>query len=168
MIIVKEDIYKILSEVMDPEVPVLSVLDLGIVRDVQTEDDRVIITITPTYSGCPAMDMIRKNIEGSLNEHGYPNVQIRNTLSPAWTTDWMSEAGKDKLRVFGIAPPNPTQQLAGRRHELEAVHARIASPFIRNASVNSAPACKAIWRCLTAWSPQLFQMPLIVFVNCIT
>ena len=156
MIIEKEDILKILGEVMDPEVPVLSVLDLGIVRDVQMEDDRVFVTITPTYSGCPAMDIIRKNIEHSLNQHGYSSVQIRNTLSPAWTTDWMSEAGKDKLRAFGIAPPNPTQQSCESRrfHELEAVQCPHCQSFhTERISEFGSTACKAIWRCLDCLEP---------------
>src|SRR5881396_1965400 len=99
-----EAIWQILEMVVDPEVPVLSILDLGIVREVKFNDDQVEIVITPTYTGCPAMDMISMNIKLALIEHGYNNVKITSVLSPAWTTDWMSEAGKEKLRAYGIAP----------------------------------------------------------------
>jgi len=156
MIIEKEDVFKILGGVMDPEVPVLSVLDLGIVREVQLENGRVIVTITPTYSGCPAMDMIRRNIESSLKQHGFPDVQIRSSLSPAWTTDWMSETGKEKLKAFGIAPPNPTQQSCekDRFHKLEAVQCPHCNSFhTERVSEFGSTACKAIWRCLDCLEP---------------
>src|SRR5215472_5765628 len=100
-------IWSILESVEDPEVPVLSVIDLGIIREVSLEDGRPVIVITPTYSGCPAMDMIRVRIRMALMENGFSDVQIRTVLSPAWTTDWMSEKGKEKLKAFGIAPPMP-------------------------------------------------------------
>ena len=100
-----------LEEVNDPEVPVLSVVDLGIVREVRAGGDEIEIIITPTYSGCPAMDVIRMNIRMKLLERGYPNLRLTTVLSPAWTTDWMSERGKEKLREYGIAPPLPLQQV---------------------------------------------------------
>ncbi|RYD89704.1 MAG: phenylacetate-CoA oxygenase subunit PaaJ, partial [Sphingobacteriales bacterium] len=103
-------IWSLLKAVKDPEIPVLSVLDMGIVRDVAVSGDEVVITITPTYSGCPAMDVIAMDIRLKLIEHGIRKVQIRQQLTPAWTTDWMSAEGKEKLRAFGIAPPNPRQQ----------------------------------------------------------
>ena len=110
-----KNIWSLLQEVSDPEVPVLSVIDLGIVRDVKVSksgaEDEIEVVITPTYSGCPAMDVIRMNIRMVLLEHGYKNVQITTILSPAWTTDWMSQAGKEKLKAYGIAPPNPKQQV---------------------------------------------------------
>src|SRR3954452_7006286 len=94
----KEEILQILETVYDPEVPVLSVVDLGIIRDVQfsgprSEEQGIVILITPTYTGCPAMDVIRTNIRLALIEHGYPNLTIKTILSPAWTTEWMSEKG---------------------------------------------------------------------------
>ncbi|HEX5667919.1 MAG TPA: 1,2-phenylacetyl-CoA epoxidase subunit PaaD, partial [Chitinophagaceae bacterium] len=105
-------ILDILSNVPDPEVPVLSVLDLGIVRDVITQDDgSVEVVITPTYTGCPAMDMIATNIRLELLANGYQQPKITTVLSPAWTTDWMSEEGKQKLREYGIAPPLPKQHV---------------------------------------------------------
>ena len=97
-------IWQILETVCDPEVPVLSILDLGIVRKVEINED-VEITITPTYTGCPAMDMIAMNIRLILIENGVKNIKIITTLSPAWTTDWMTDNGKKKLKEYGIAPP---------------------------------------------------------------
>ena len=100
-----EKIWQILGEVCDPEVPVLSVLDLGIIRHVEQVNDKIIITITPTYSGCPAMNTIEKDIKAALLQAGFDNIEIKTILSPAWTTDWLSENGKRKLEAYGIAPP---------------------------------------------------------------
>ncbi|MCZ0211681.1 phenylacetate-CoA oxygenase subunit PaaJ, partial [Streptomyces sp. UMAF16] len=95
-----------LETVKDPEVPVLSVVDLGIVRKVIIEDENTIsIAVTPTYSGCPAMDVIRMQLRILLLENGFKQVNIQQVLSPAWTTDWMSEKGKEQLKAYGIAPP---------------------------------------------------------------
>ena len=146
----EQKIWKLLEEVNDPEVPVLSVLDLGIVRSVKVEDDQVNIIITPTYSGCPAMDVISMDIRLKLMEKGYRNVTIRQQLSPAWTTDWMSEEGKRKLTAYGIAPPNPKQQFCNEemfRQEAvacprcQSYHTELVSQF-------GSTACKAMYRCL--------------------
>src|SRR5258708_36731 len=104
-------IRELLEEVYDPEVPVLTIPDLGILRDVKVDGEQIEIIITPTYTGCPAMDMISMNIKLVLIEHGYRNVKITSVLSPAWTTEWMSEEGKRKLKEYGIASPNPKQQV---------------------------------------------------------
>jgi ring-1,2-phenylacetyl-CoA epoxidase subunit PaaD len=113
-------IWKLLETITDPEVPVLSVIDLGIIRKVEIIHDAgksplgdlgVCIYITPTYSGCPAMDVISMNIRIMLSTLGFKNIKITQWLSPAWTTDWMSEEGKRKLKEYGIAPPNPKQQV---------------------------------------------------------
>ena len=101
----KSVIYNLLEQVPDPEVPVLTVVDLGIIRGVNIENEQVEVIITPTYSGCPAMDMIAVNIRAVLQENGINDVSIKTVLSPAWTTDWMSENGKKKLKAYGIAPP---------------------------------------------------------------
>lgn len=101
----EKKIWKILEEVYDPEIPVLSVIDLGIVREVNAENEPIEIIITPTYSGCPAMDVISMNIRMALILNGLGDVKIRQQLSPAWTTDWMTEIGKQKLTSYGIAPP---------------------------------------------------------------
>src|SRR5476649_2621581 len=100
-----EQVWAWLGEVADPEIPVISVVDLGIVRAVEMAGDVCVVTITPTYSGCPAMQVIADAITDALRGHGISKVRLVNQLSPAWTTDWMSEAGKIKLKDYGIAPP---------------------------------------------------------------
>jgi ring-1,2-phenylacetyl-CoA epoxidase subunit PaaD len=146
----EKEIWKILEEVKDPEVPVLSVIDLGIVRSVKTDADKIDLTITPTYSGCPAMDVISMDIRLKLMEKGFKNISVRQQLSPAWTTDWMSEEGKRKLKAFGIAPPNPKQQFCTSemfRQEVvqcprcNSYHTELISQF-------GSTACKALYRCL--------------------
>ena len=107
----KEEIFALLQNVTDPEVPVLSILDLGIVRDIILKTtDEIEVVITPTYSGCPAMSMIAFNIKMELVANGFKTVTVSEVLSPAWTTDWMSEEGKKKLNAYGIAPPQYTTQ----------------------------------------------------------
>ena len=102
----EKKIWEILETVTDPEIPVLSIIDMGIVRAVQLNNDgELTITITPTYSGCPAMDAISMDIRLKLIEQGYRHVKILSVLSPAWTTDWISAEGRDKLKAYGIAPP---------------------------------------------------------------
>ena len=105
MVITENDIWQILKEVPDPEVPVLNLLDLGIIRDVRFNEDEIEVVVTPTYSGCPATSMINMSIKLKLIEKGFNNLKITNQLSPAWTTDWMTEEGKQKLKAYGIAPP---------------------------------------------------------------
>src|ERR1043165_2196379 len=112
----KATIYSYLQDVTDPEIPVLSVIDLGIVRDVIFHsNDELEIVITPTYSGCPAMDVISMNIRLMLSSLGFGKIKITQVLSPAWTTDWMSDEGKKKLKEYGIAPPNPTAQVCSAK-----------------------------------------------------
>src|SRR6202030_4751087 len=94
------------ASVVDPEIPVLTIADLGVLRAVDVSDGRIEVTITPTYSGCPAMNMIALEIELALEREGFRNSKVRTVLSPAWTTDWMSEDGRRKLREYGIAPPH--------------------------------------------------------------
>jgi ring-1,2-phenylacetyl-CoA epoxidase subunit PaaD len=146
----EKEIWTILEEVKDPEVPVLSVIDLGIVRSVNTLGDAIDITITPTYSGCPAMDVINMDIRLKLIEKGYRNVRIQQQLSPAWTTDWMSEEGKKKLKAFGIAPPNPKQQFCkAEMFQQEAVQCpRCDSWHTELISQFGSTACKSMYRCL--------------------
>jgi ring-1,2-phenylacetyl-CoA epoxidase subunit PaaD len=151
----EKEIWQLLEEVKDPEVPVLSVLDLGIVRSVKTDDDKIDIVITPTYSGCPALDVINMDIRLKLMEKGYRNVTIQQQLSPAWTTDWMSEEGKQKLKAFGIAPPNPQQQFCSAEMFLqEAVQCpRCGSYHTEMISQFGSTACKALYRCLDCQEP---------------
>ena len=104
----RETILAWLADVMDPEVPVVSIVDLGILRDVQWQDEsgtKVIVTVTPTYSGCPATEVIAQSIREALEARGIGHVDVRTQLSPAWTTDWMTLKGRDSLRAYGIAPP---------------------------------------------------------------
>lgn len=148
--ITKEQIWSILEKVNDPEVPVLSVIDLGIVRDVKLSDDEIEITITPTYSGCPAMDVISMNIKFALISHGYKNVKVKQVLSPVWTTDWMSEEGKQKLKEYGIAPPNPKQQVCNE--QLFAADEGVQCPHCNSwhthrISEFGSTACKALYQC---------------------
>ena len=145
-----KQIWDILATVNDPEVPVLSVTDLGIVRDVKIDTDLVEIIITPTYSGCPAMDMITMNIRLALAEHGYRNVKISSVLSPAWTTDWMTEQGKRKLKEYGISPPNPKQQVCDDK--LFAADEAVQCPHCNSyhthrVSEFGSTACKALYQC---------------------
>jgi ring-1,2-phenylacetyl-CoA epoxidase subunit PaaD len=151
----KADIWNILQEVKDPEVPVLSIRDLGIVRDIHLDGETIVITITPTYSGCPAMDMISMDIRLKLLEKGYRHIRIEQQLSPAWTTDWMSEAGKEKLKVYGIAPPNPKQQFCSTEmFQEEAVQCpRCQSYHTERISQFGSTACKALYRCLDCQEP---------------
>lgn len=146
-----EDVKRVLSQVMDPEVPVLSILDLGIVRDIEIEP--LIITITPTYSGCPAMDVIRMNIRIAVIEGlgiQPADFEIKTVLSPAWTTDWMTEEGKQKLKAYGIAPPNFSAAVC--TPDLFAKEEAVQCP--RCNSYNTvmisrfgSTACKALYRC---------------------
>ncbi|MGZ5287021.1 MAG: 1,2-phenylacetyl-CoA epoxidase subunit PaaD [Flavisolibacter sp.] len=150
----EKKILSLLEEVKDPEIPVLSILDLGIVRQVEAsrENDQTFITIiiTPTYSGCPAMDVISMDIRLKLIEKGYRNITIRQQLSPAWTTDWMTETGKQKLKAYGIAPPNPKQQFCtDEMFREEAVACpRCQSYHTTLISQFGSTACKAMYRCL--------------------
>ena len=146
----KEKIYSYLEEVKDPEVPVLSVIDLGIVRDVVFHDnDEIEIFITPTYSGCPAMDVIAMNIRIQLSLLGFKKIKITQILSPAWTTDWMSEEGKQKLRDYGIAPPNPKQQVCNEKlfadEVIQCPHCN--SWHTHRVSEFGSTACKALYVC---------------------
>lgn len=143
-------ILDILARVPDPEVPVLSVTDLGIVRDVVLhKNGEVEVIITPTYTGCPAMDVISMQIRMELIANGYEQVKITTVLSPAWTTDWMSEEGKQKLKEYGIAPPLPKQQVC--KQELFAQEAvpcpRCDSYHTVRVSEFGSTACKALYRC---------------------
>jgi ring-1,2-phenylacetyl-CoA epoxidase subunit PaaD len=146
----EKQIWSILEEVKDPEIPVLSVIDLGIVRSVKAANDKIEINITPTYSGCPAMDVIAMDIRLKLIERGYRNVLVQQQLSPAWTTDWMSEEGKQKLKAFGIAPPNPKQQFCtSEMFQQEAVQCpRCNSYHTELISQFGSTACKSMYRCL--------------------
>ena len=143
-------INNLLKEVKDPEVPVLSILDLGIVRDIRISEQNVEIDITPTYSGCPAMDAISIDIRLKLAEHGYKNVKITSVLSPAWTTDWMTESGKQKLQAYGIAPPQTTSIIPSiytKEAEIKIQCPQCSSYDTRLVSTFGSTACKALYQC---------------------
>jgi ring-1,2-phenylacetyl-CoA epoxidase subunit PaaD len=144
----------ILTNVPDPEIPVLSVVDLGIVRDVRVNDGRVEVDVTPTYSGCPATDVISNDIETALANGGYANARVNRVLSPPWTTDLISEAGRGKLKAYGIAPPvggRSVTALFGEAPEVpcprcESKDTELVSPF------GSTP-CKAHYKCRACAEP---------------
>jgi ring-1,2-phenylacetyl-CoA epoxidase subunit PaaD len=136
-----------LAEVPDPEIPVLSIIDLGIVRDVDC-DNGVVVSLAPTYSGCPATEVIEASVIAALEDRGLADVAVERVLSPPWTTDWITDSGRDKLRQYGIAPP----EKGGSRRALLGRTAKIACP--RCASENTvlisefgSTACKAAYRC---------------------
>ena len=155
-----EQVWEWLGEVADPEIPVISVVDLGIVREVAFEDDACVVTITPTYSGCPAMQVIADAVKEALQAHGLEQVRILSRLAPAWTTDWMSDAGKAALKGYGIAPP--VQQAI----DISGLHAGIrrraapqvncphcGSPHTQLTSEFGSTPCKALYKCLDCREP---------------
>ena len=146
----KERVLEVLNEVMDPEVPVISVVELGIVRDVSVDADRVRVTVTPTYSGCPAMKVIEDDIRSALVSAGAARVDVDTTFTPPWTTDWIGAEAREKLRAFGIAPPGPAQ--ATELITLERRQAPVACPYCGSAKTHlqsefGSTACKAIHVC---------------------
>lgn len=146
----KTTIFSYLAQINDPEVPVLSIIDLGIVRDVKMNDDELEVVITPTYTGCPAMDMITSTIKIQLATLGFRKVKVTQVLSPAWTTEWMSEEGKRKLKEYGIAPPNPKQQVCDQKlfAEAEAVQCPHCNSYhTHRISEFGSTACKALYQC---------------------
>ena len=147
-----------LEQVCDPEIPVVSVIDLGIVREISIADDGSCeIIITPTYSGCPAMGAIAKDITAVLQQHGIDNARVTSRLTPAWTTDWISEAGRERLKHYGIAPP--AQQVIdisgiSRRQQAVALECpHCGSLNTRLISQFGSTACKALYRCADCLEP---------------
>ncbi len=151
----KNHIWQLLDDVCDPEIPVLSVTDLGIVRDVKCDDKSVEIIITPTYSGCPAMDMIAVNIKAGLQAKGVENVKVTLVFSPAWTTDWMTERGRERLRAYGIAPPEEemTDKMALFSEGPKVACPRCNSLKTKVLSNFGSTACKAMYQCETCKEP---------------
>ena len=134
------DIEAVLAAVPDPEIPAVSVMDLGIVRGIAADK----VTITPTYSGCPATDFIERNIREALDAAGYRDIAIETVLSPPWSTDWISEEGKEKLRAYGIAPPELAKA---------ATCPRCSSTNTEEVSRFGSTPCKAQWRCKDCLEP---------------
>ncbi|HEV2830909.1 MAG TPA: 1,2-phenylacetyl-CoA epoxidase subunit PaaD [Hanamia sp.] len=151
--ITKEELWKLMETVYDPEIPVLSVIDLGIVRDINIYEEEIEIKITPTYSGCPAMDVIAMNIRMALVKEGLASIKISHQLSPAWTTDWMTEAGKQKLKSYGIAPPSAKTFDKNYLENLVVECPLCRSKNTKLISQFGSTACKALYQCLDCQEP---------------
>jgi len=152
------EVIEILHEVKDPEVPVIDVVELGVVRGATIEGDRVTVDITPTYSGCPAMRLIETEIEAALQRHGVAEVTVRTVFNPPWTTDWMSAEAREKLRAYGIAPPGPTGGASQELVPLMGPARSVACPYCgskqtRLESEFGSTACKSIHVCLSCHQP---------------
>ncbi|MCQ1985678.1 1,2-phenylacetyl-CoA epoxidase subunit PaaD [Arthrobacter sp. zg-Y844] len=139
--------WDIAATVCDPEIPVLTIEDLGVLRRVEVIGARVLVAVTPTYSGCPAMDAIRQDVAAALDAAGYPSVQVSLELAPAWTTDWMSSAGKAKLDAYGIAPPSGQAAAGPVRVGLSVKCPQCSSLNTRELTRFGSTSCKALWVC---------------------
>lgn len=141
------------AQVVDPEIPVLTIADLGVLRDVTVTGDGVEVSITPTYSGCPAMNMIALEIELALTRQGIRNPKVKTVLSPAWTTDWMTEDGRRKLKDYGIAPPIAGSGRRALFGEQEVACPQCGSTETEVLSEFGSTSCKALWRCRACREP---------------
>ncbi len=153
-----DQVWDWLSELPDPEIPVISLTDLGIVRDVAWKGDTLEVTVTPTYSGCPATAVIAMEIEAALRARGIEQLDLKRQLSPPWTTDWISAAGREKLRAYGIAPPVQGTAASGRVASLlgeapEVACPRCGSTDTEQVSRFGSTPCKAHWRCRACREP---------------
>lgn len=144
-----------ISDIPDPEIPVITIADLGILREVKEEGGKVVVTITPTYSGCPAMKAIENEIAGVLLKNSIDNYEVRYTYSPAWTTDWLNENARAKLTAYGIAPPEKTTS----DKSVLLVHAKVKScPRCKSTNTEmisafGSTACKALYHCKNCGEP---------------
>jgi ring-1,2-phenylacetyl-CoA epoxidase subunit PaaD len=145
--------HAVLDAVVDPELPFLTIGDMGILRDVRLAGDALEVVITPTYSGCPAMDIIAVDITTALAKAGFSNVRIARTLSPAWTTDWLSPTAHNKLRANGIAPPERAQGKRALFAEAAVTCPTCSSTSTERISEFGSTACKAHYRCLACREP---------------
>jgi ring-1,2-phenylacetyl-CoA epoxidase subunit PaaD len=157
-----EQAWNILGRVPDPEIPAISVTELGIVRDVQAAADGVDVVVTPTYSGCPATEAIERSIREALAAAGAREVRVRRRLSPAWTTDWIDAAARERLRSYGIAPPGERQP---RPEQPMSFAARVACPRCESTDTErlsqfGATACKALYRCRACREPFEYFKPI--------
>lgn len=152
-------LWDIAAQIPDPEIPVISIADLGILRDAYFEADTAVITITPTYSGCPAMGHITNDIEMALMKAGYEDFRIDTVLNPAWTTDWITETGRENLRNYGIAPPqgkaerssSPVLLTLGKRPRI--VCPQCGSEDTKEITAFGSTACKALYSCNSCFEP---------------
>ena len=151
--VLRERAWAAAGRVVDPEIPVLTIVDLGVLRDIKVQNGRIEVFITPTYSGCPAMQMIALDLECALEDAGLGLPKITTVLSPAWTTDWMTQEGRAKLAAYGVAPPAGK---AGRRAlfgEEQVDCPRCGSADTARISEFGSTACKALWRCESCAEP---------------
>ena len=150
-----EDIKKVISEIPDPEIPVISIKELGVLRNIFYEEDSLKVVITPTYSGCPAMDRFQKDITEKLELLEVKNYEIKMQFDPAWTTDWITDVAKEKLRNYGIAPPaHKTKDkniLLGKKQRIECPRCKTKETEL--VSQFSSTACKAMYRCTSCLEP---------------
>ena len=147
-------IWELLDQVADPEIPVISIWEIGVLQDIQIEDGKLSVTITPTYSGCPAMDEIAADIKARLAKAGHGRVNVKHRLAPAWTTDWMTPEGRQKLLEYGIAPPNGCAAQQGQQGDNRPA----SCPLCGSAEVDvvsefGSTACKALYRCTECGEP---------------
>ena len=152
----KEKIVSLLSEIPDPEIPVISIIELGVIRQVEVLNETSIsLKITPTYSGCPAMKQIEDDVRKKLSENGFTNIEIKTIFSPPWTTDWITSEAKKKLRKYGIAPPEHTTEdkswLTGKEKviacpQCKSIHTKLISQF-------GSTACKSLYQCQDCLEP---------------
>ncbi|MBL7931987.1 MAG: phenylacetate-CoA oxygenase subunit PaaJ [Bacteroidia bacterium] len=145
----KQDIFSLLHEIPDPEIPVISIVELGVIRDVNADGKEVTIKITPTYSGCPAMKQMEDDVRKKLLQNGFEKIVIDTVYSPAWTTDWLSAEAKLKLQKYGIAPPeestNDKSFLTGRPKAVTCPHCKSKNTVL--VSQFGSTACKALYKC---------------------
>ena len=151
--------------VTDPEIPVLTLADLGILREVRFDGERLQVTLTPTYTGCPATQVIEQDVREALAARGWTDAQVRTSMSPPWSTDWISEEGREKMRAYGIAPPGPVSRehvpirLAGLARTVQAAAPtqpscpRCTSQRVERLAEHGSTACKALYRCLACREP---------------
>jgi ring-1,2-phenylacetyl-CoA epoxidase subunit PaaD len=155
-----------LSHIPDPEIPAVSLVDLGILREVRADEHdplQLVVVLTPTYSGCPATDMIRRQVREALQASGFPNARIELQLAPAWTTDWITPEGREKLRAYGIAPPSGSSSLHDTTSQVirlspkpasdGPVCPRCASPRVEQLSAYGSTPCKSLYRCVSCREP---------------
>ncbi|WP_299618929.1 1,2-phenylacetyl-CoA epoxidase subunit PaaD [uncultured Tateyamaria sp.] len=140
-----DDVWSWLVNVPDPEIPVISLVDLGVIRGVEWQDETLVVTVTPTYSGCPATAIINMEIEAALRAKGIENLSLKRQIAPPWTTDWMSKAGRAKLETYGIAPPQPAGGPSRCPH--------CQSTAVEKISQFGSTPCKAQWRCTDCLEP---------------
>ncbi len=161
------DAWEVLRGIPDPEIPVISIVELGIVRGVTVSGTRVEVAITPTYSGCPAIHAIEEDIGTQLRANGYSEVKVTHQLAPAWTTDWITPAARERLREYGIVPPGPAAGGGAGAGGAQRIHIsrgvacpRCASANTEQLSAFGSTACKAMYRCLDCREPFDYFKPL--------